>query len=142
MPSVLHGTVRGVEAVPTGRRVTLDAVRIEGAAEPLHRRLRVRLKAGDATPVTSGDRGQRARAAPAGLAARLSRAPGTCSATRSISDLAGTGYALGPIVRAPTTRPIGPMLWMLRLRETINRRIDAVLTGGVGRAWRRRCSAG
>ena len=126
--SVLHGTVRGVEAVPTGRRVTLDAVQIEGAAEPLHRRLRVRLKTGDTTPVTSGDvvtvRALLQPAAPPAF-------PGAWDMQRDAfySDLAGTGSALGPIV-VTDHAATSPMIWMLRLRETINRRIDAVLTGG------------
>ncbi len=125
--SVLHATVFGVEAVPTGRRVTLDAVQIEGAAEPLHRRLRVRLKAGDTTPVTSGDViTVRALLQPASPPAF----PGAWDMQRDAfySGLAGTGSALGPIV-VTDHAATGPMIWMLRLRETINRRIEAVLTG-------------
>ena len=101
--SVLHGTVRGVEAVPTGRRVTLDAVQIEGAAEPLHRRLRVRLKTGDTTPVTSGDVvSVRALLQPASPPAF----PGAWDMQRDAfySDLAGTGSALARS-SSPTTRP-------------------------------------
>jgi competence protein ComEC len=124
---VLHGTVRGVEAVSAGRRVTLDGVRIDGTDEQLHRRLRVRLKANDPTPVTSGDRISvralvRAASPPA--------YPGAWDMQRDtyFSDLAGSGYALGP-VELSDHAPMGPMLWILRLREAINGRIDAVLTG-------------
>ena len=49
--AVLRGTVRGLEALPDGRRITLDAVTIEGADEPLHRRLHLRLRGNDATQV-------------------------------------------------------------------------------------------
>ena len=127
--AVYTGTVRGVEAVPTGRRVTLDTVTIEGEPEPLHRRLRVRLKSNDATVVTSGDIvSVRALVRPASPPAY----PGAWDMQRDVfySDLSGMGYALGPIeLRSHASD--GPMLWILRLRETINRRIDAVLDGGV-----------
>ena len=69
---VLHGTVRGVEAVSAGRRVTLDAVRIDGAdatASPAPAR------AAQGERCDAGDQrgsGQRARPGPGGLAARLS----------------------------------------------------------------------
>jgi competence protein ComEC len=126
--AVLHGTVRGVEAVPTGRRLTLDAVQVEGAAAPLHRRLRVRLRTDDPSAVTSGDTVSvrtlvRAAAPPA--------YPGAWDMQRDayFSGLAGTGYALGPVM-LDGHAPMSPMLWMLRLRETINQRIDAVLSGG------------
>ena len=124
---VLHGTVRGVEAVSGGRRATLDAVRIDGTDEQLHRRLRVRLKANDATTVTSGDRiSVRALVRPAAPPAY----PGAWDMQRDtfFSDLAGSGYALGPVALQDHA-PIGAMLWILRLRETINGRIDALTTG-------------
>ncbi|MEJ0015407.1 MAG: ComEC/Rec2 family competence protein [Acetobacteraceae bacterium] len=127
---VLHGTVRGVEAVANGRRITLDAVRIEGSDHDLHRRLRVRLKAGDTTQVTSGDIvSVRALVQPATPPAY----PGAWDLQRDsfFAGLAGAGRALGTVMvrdRAATT----PMHWMLRLRETINQRIDAVLSGAVG----------
>ncbi|HTI84891.1 MAG TPA: ComEC/Rec2 family competence protein [Acetobacteraceae bacterium] len=127
--AVYTGTIRGVEAVPTGRRVTLDTVTIEGAPSPLHRRLRVRLKANDATAVTSGDSvSLRAVVRPASPPAY----PGAWDMQRDVfySDLSGMGYALGPVV-VRGHAPDGAMLWMLRLRESINRRIDAVLDGGV-----------
>lgn len=127
--AVYTGTIRGVEAVPTGRRVTLDRVTIEGEPEPLHRRLRVRLKANDAAVVTSGDIvSVRALVRPASPPAY----PGAWDMQRDVfySDLSGMGYALGP-VQLRSHAPDGAMLWILRLRESINRRIDAVLDGGV-----------
>jgi competence protein ComEC len=125
--SVLSGTVRGVEAVAKGRRITLDDVTIEGIAAPLNRRLHVRLRANDPTEVTSGDRIRvRALVRPAAPPAY----PGAWDMQRDAfySDLAGSGYALGP-TELRDHAPMSAMLWMLRLRETINRRIDAVLTG-------------
>ena len=125
--AVFQGTVRGVEAVAAGRRITLDAVQIDGAVEPLHRRLHVRLKANDVAEVTSGDRiSVRALVRPASPPAY----PGAWDMQRDayFSDISGSGYALGP-VELQDHAPMSPMLWMLRLRETINRRIDVVLTG-------------
>ena len=127
--AIYTGTVRGVEAVPTGRRVTLDTVTIEGEPAPLHRRLRVRLKANDVTVVTSGDIVRvRALVRPASPPAY----PGAWDMQRDVfySDLSGMGYALGP-VDLRSHAPDSAMLWILRLRESINRRIDAVLGGGV-----------
>ena len=94
--TMLHGTVRGVEALPTGRRVTLDAVRLDGSEPPLHRKLRVRLKANDARPGRQRRPGQRARAGPARRAARLSGRLGHAARCILQSDLGGSGYALGP----------------------------------------------
>ncbi len=128
--TMVLGTVHGVEAVQRGRRITLDDVRLEGTTEPLQRKVRVRLKTNDASPVISGDRiSVRALIRPAAPPAY----PGAWDLQRDafFSDLAGSGYALGPVVSRDSAT-MSPMLWMLRLRETINRRIDAVLTGSSG----------
>jgi len=128
--AVLHGTVRGVEAVAKGRRITLDDVRIGEAPEQLHRRLNVRLKTNDPAVVTSGDQiSVRAMVRPAAPPAY----PGAWDMQRDafFSDRSGSGYALGT-VELRDHAPMSAMIWMLRLRETINRRIDAVLTGSSG----------
>ncbi|RZK93509.1 MAG: DUF4131 domain-containing protein, partial [Methylobacterium sp.] len=51
---ILTGTVRAVDILPDGRRLVLDGVRL-GAGDPVDRRLRVRIKKGDQTPVVAGD---------------------------------------------------------------------------------------
>ena len=135
--AVFTGTVRGLEAVPRGRRITLDEVRIDGADAPLNRRIRIRLKSNDAGQVTSGDRiSVRALVQPASPPAY----PGGWDMQRDafFADLAGSGYALGPVTRNDRA-PAGVMLWILRLREAINDRIDRCCP--MRRAhWRRPCS--
>ena len=51
---VMTGTVRAVDVLPDGRRLVLSGVQL-GDAPALDRRLRVRLKRGDASAVSAGD---------------------------------------------------------------------------------------
>lgn len=125
--TILSGTVRGVEEVPAGRRITLDPVRIEGTVTPLRRQLRVRLRTSDVNTVVSGDVvSLRALLQPPAPPAH----PGAWDMQRDafFAGLAGTGYALGPVA-VREHAPMTVMLWMLWLRESINARIDAVLSG-------------
>jgi len=52
--AVVTGTVAMVEVLPKGRRLTLEAPRLDGAAA-LERRLSIRLRAGDPVAVATGD---------------------------------------------------------------------------------------
>jgi competence protein ComEC len=52
--TVLTGTVRGVEALPEGRRITLEAAQLDDAP-PLSRWLRIRLRGNDQAAIAAGD---------------------------------------------------------------------------------------
>ena len=52
--TILTGTVRSVEALPEGRRITLEPAQLDDAP-PLSRWLRVRLRANDQADVAAGD---------------------------------------------------------------------------------------
>ena len=124
------GTAHGVEPVPRGRRITLHDVHLDGAGTPLHRPVRIRLKPQDDRPVRSGERIRvRAMLRPAAPPAF----PGAWDMQRDayFSGLGGIGYALGPAEHLGTA-PATPMLHILRLQETINQRIAAVLPGSSG----------
>ena len=91
---VLSGTVRGVELLPVGRRISIEGVRLDEAGAPLARWVRVRLRNEDPALVETGDR-VRVRA--------LIRAPsppaypGAWDLQRDafFSGLGGSGFALG-----------------------------------------------
>ncbi len=53
--AIVTGTIRMVEALPEGRRITLEAVRLDDAGAPLRRTVRVRLRKTDAGPAATGD---------------------------------------------------------------------------------------
>jgi competence protein ComEC len=128
--TVLTGIVRGVEAIPAGRRITLERVSLDGDA-PTARRLRVRLRATDATEIATGDtvrlRGMvRAPAPPA--------YPGAWDLQRDdfFNGLGGYGYALGDTQVLAHDPPRGLPRLAQWLRDTISSRIAAVLPGPEG----------
>jgi competence protein ComEC len=119
------GTVGAVETLPEGRRVTLEAVRLDGGP-PLARRLRIRLRGNDAAKIVAGDallvRALLMRPAPPAY-------PGAWDLQRDAfyDGFGAFGTALGPAARlAGTADSAG---WLQRLRETIAARIGAVLQG-------------
>ena len=121
---VAEGTVRAVEPLPEGRRVTLAAARLDGGA-PLDRLLRIRLRTNDATPVAAGDtlrvRALLMRPAPPAY-------PGAWDLQRDAfyQGFGAFGMALGA---AEQTAGGGPASPVQRLREGIAARIGAVLSG-------------
>ncbi len=127
---IVTGTVRGLELLPQGRRVTL-AEPVLGEAAPLARTLRIRLRAKDATEFAAGDT-IRVRA--------LVRAPeppsypGARDLQRDawFSGTAGSGFALGPVQRLAQAPPSGLARWWQALRDTIAARILAGLPGPDG----------
>ena len=127
---VITGTVRMVELLPQGRRVTLGHARL-GAAPPLRRRIRVRLRDTDPAVLAAGDR----------IVIRaLIRAPsppfypGGWDLQRGafFAGLAGYGFAIGPATVRTHHPPAGIAGLLERLRETIASRFQAALPGAPG----------
>jgi competence protein ComEC len=124
---VAEGTVRSVEPLPEGRRVTLKAARLDGGT-PLARLLRIRLRASDATPVAAGDalrlRALLMRPAPPAY-------PGAWDLQRDAfyEGFGAFGTALGPATRLAAGGPSRLAGLLQRLRETVAARVAAVLDG-------------
>ena len=128
--AIVTGTVRAVEALPDGRRIALDGVRLDDS-EPLTRWLRVRLKKGDQQELVTGDT-VRLRGL---VRPPMSPAyPGGWDLQRDAwySGQAGSGYALGPVERVAASAPAGLLRAVQRLREIIAQRIAAVVPGAAG----------
>jgi competence protein ComEC len=128
--TIVAGTVRSVEALPVGRRVTLEAIQLDGGA-PLRRWLRLRLRNNDPQEIAAGDTMTvRALVRPPASPAY----PGAWDMQRDawFSGWGGSGYALGPIERTAEAVPGGPSLLVQRLREVIARHISAVVPGPAG----------
>ena len=127
----IAGRVRAVEALPAGRRITLESAVLGDAQAPLRRRVRVRLRKTDATAIATGDT-VRLRAivrtpAPPSY-------PGGWDLQRDAfyAGLGASGYALGPIERLTEAVPTGPMRLVQWLREYIARHITVVVPGAAG----------
>ena len=128
--SVVAGLLGAVEPLPNGRRLTLLAPTFDGGAAQ-GRRVRVRLRAGDETPLTAGDTVRvRALLQPPAMPAY----PGAWDVQRDafFSGLGGGGYALGPVEVVARAAPQGLALWVQTVREGIAGRIFAVLPGAEG----------
>ena len=127
---VLTGTVRRVEMLPEGRRVTLAGARWNDAP-PLTRTVRVRLRATDPVVVAVGDT-MRVRSVlrpPAPPAY-----PGGWDLQREafFSGLAASGMALGPAERLAEAPPDGPASWLQGVRDAVAGRVMAGLPGTPG----------
>jgi len=127
---IAEGIVRAVEPLPEGRRVTLEAVRLDGGA-PQARLVRIRLRGNDATPVATGDalrvRALLMRPAPPAY-------PGAWDLQRDAfyEGFGAFGTALGASARLAEGEPPGLTRPLQRLRETIAGRVGAVLSGSTG----------
>lgn len=128
---IVTGVVRAVEALPAGRRITVESAQLDGAAETMRRNVRLRLRKTDPGLVTTGDT-VRLRAilrspAPPSY-------PGGWDLQRDAyyAGLGASGYALGPVERLTEAIPSGPARFTQWLRETIERRITAVIPGAAG----------
>jgi competence protein ComEC len=127
---VMTGTVRGVEALPEGRRITLESAQLDGAP-PLSRWLRIRLRGNDPADIAAGDTIRlRALVRPPAPPAY----PGAWDLQRDAwyNGHGGSGYALGPVERLAETAPSRPLRLVQQLREVIARRITAVVPGPAG----------
>ncbi|WP_243634757.1 ComEC/Rec2 family competence protein [Roseicella frigidaeris] len=133
MPDLPHGAVEvvgriaAVELLPEGRRLTLEAARLGGEA-PLHRQLRLRLRAEDPARPVPGD-GIRVRALlrpPAPPAY-----PGAWDFQRAawFSGLAGSGFAIGPAEIEPAASGTPGLAG---LRSGMEARVTAALPGAAG----------
>jgi competence protein ComEC len=124
------GTVRVAEVLAAGRRITLEAVRLNNG--PPHQRfLRIRLRRGDTTPIQTGDQLQvRALVRPPEPPAY----PGGWDLQRDAfyAGLGGSGFALGPVVLLSHGAPSAPLRVIQRLREVVAARIAAVIPGSAG----------
>ena len=124
---VAEAMVRAVEPLPEGRRVTLEAARLDGGA-PIARLLRIRLRSNDPTPVATGDslrvRALLMRPAPPAY-------PGAWDLQRDAfyQDIGAYGSALGVSTRLAGAAPSWPAGLPQRMREIIAARIAAVLEG-------------
>ncbi len=122
---VLTGTVRGVEIMPEGRRVTIaDAAWPD--QPPLARHIRIRLPDTDAADIAAGDTIRvRALLRPPANPAY----PGAWDLQREafFSGLAGGGRALGPVQRLSHAPPQGVGAWVQSLRDAVAARILAGL---------------
>jgi competence protein ComEC len=127
---VMTGTVRAVDVLPDGRRLVLEGVRL-GDSEPVARRLRVRMKRGDATEVSAGDVVQvRAVMRPPAPPAY----PGAWDLQRDsyFNGIGGGGTALNPVVVLEHGLPSGPGAWVQAARDGIGRRVMAAIPGTPG----------
>jgi competence protein ComEC len=128
--TIVTGVVRGVEALPEGRRVALETVRLDDGP-PLAHWLRVRLRNTDATDIATGDTIRvRALLRPPAPPAY----PGAWDLQRDAfySGLGGSGYALGSAALVAAGVPSGPMRYVQRLREIIARHVTAAIPGAPG----------
>ena len=141
---IAGGTVRAVETLPRGRRITLADVvlsadeprpgRRAAAPEPdrpLTRRVRFRVKPGDDTAIATGDR-LRVRAM---LRPPMPPAyPGGWDLQRDafFARLGASGYALGRVTVTAHAPPSQAAAWVQHLRETIEARITAAVPGAAG----------
>jgi competence protein ComEC len=129
--TIVTGTVHTVEVLPDGRRITIQPAFLDGSLEPLLRSVRVRLQRKDDGPLETGDQVRiRALIRPPGPPSY----PGGWDLQRDAfyAGLGASGYALGKAERTAQGLPSAPLRLVQRLRETINRRVVAVLPGAAG----------
>ena len=126
----ITGTVRAVETLANGRRVTLEAARLDDGA-PLTRTLRIRLRRDDPASLATGDTLQlRALVRPPEAPAY----PGGWDLQRDAfyAGLGGSGFALGPATLLAHGTPIAPVRLVQHLREVIAARVSAAIPGSAG----------
>jgi competence protein ComEC len=129
-PVPVAGRVVAVEALPTGRRVTIAVQSLaDWAPEKLPRFVRVKLDPGGATP-SAGDH---IAATVVLLPPPAPQLPGDRDFQRQafFMGLGAVGYALGPANVRPEAVS-GAALFIARLREAMTRRIVAALPGTSG----------
>jgi competence protein ComEC len=129
--TVVTGTVRAVEILPEGRRITIQPAWLDEATEPLGRSVRLRLQKKDFSELDSGDSVRiRALIRPPPWPSY----PGAWDLQRDsyFSGLGASGYALGKAVRKQQAIPSAPLRAVQRLREAIAARVSAVIPGAAG----------
>jgi len=124
------GTVRAVETLPDGRRVTLEAPQLD-AGPPRVRTVRIRLRRNDPSNPATGDTLRvRALVRPPEPPAY----PGGWDLQRDAfyAGLGASGFALGPAVVLSRGTPLAPLRVVQRLREIIAARVAAAIDGSAG----------
>lgn len=127
----LTGIVRGVEPLPDGRRLLLEAVRLDDTAPKLPRLVRVRLRRTDPISLGTGDTIRlRALLRPPSPPAY----PGAWDLQRDAfyAGLGGSGFALGPVELIAPGSPDGFARSIQRLRESVGDHFTAVIPGAAG----------
>ena len=128
---IVTGTIRAVDALPEGRRITIQPAFLDGADEPLRRSLRLRLHKRDDGELASGDSVRiRALVRPPAPPSY----PGAWDLQRDAfyAGRGGSGYALAVAERTAQAIPSAPLRFMQRLREIITARVVAVIPGAAG----------
>ena len=128
---IVTGTITAVEALPEGRRITIQPAFLDAAATPLRRSARVRLQKKDDGEMATGDSVKiRALLRPPAMPSY----PGGWDLQRDAyySGLGASGYALGKAERTAQAVPSAPLRFIQRLRETITGRVAAVIPGAAG----------
>ena len=134
MPSrgvTVTGQIRMIEALPAGRRVTLQDITIEESGRHIVRTVRIKLRLTDRDLGTVGDTVRiRTLLRPPQPPAY----PGGWDLQRDafFSGLGAYGQALGAIELRHHDSPNGVALGVQWLRDTIDRRIATVLPGTIG----------
>ncbi|WP_428483881.1 ComEC/Rec2 family competence protein [Rhodopila sp.] len=129
--TIITGAIQVVEALPAGRRITIQPAYLDGAPDPLARAVRVRLHVHDDGPLDSGDTVRiRALIRPPSPPSY----PGGWDLQRDAfyAGLGASGYALAPAERTAMAMPSAPMRRVQRLREAIAHRVTAVIPGAAG----------
>ncbi len=127
---VLTGVVRGVEIMPTNRRLTVADAQF-GEEPAMVRTLHVRLRDTDTTDLAAGDQVRiRALLYPPAPPAY----PGAWDLQRDayFAGLGGSGIALGAVTVVAQASPSGPLRWLQGLRDAVAGRIMAALPGTEG----------
>lgn len=129
--TIVSGTIRAVEALPDGRRITIHPAFLDDKPAPLRRSVRVRLQKKDDGELATGDAVRiRALARPPAPPSY----PGGWDLQRDAFyvGLGASGYALGKAERVGQAVPSAPMRFVQWLRETIAGRVVAVIPGAAG----------
>lgn len=129
--TIVTGTILAVEALPEGRRITVQPAFLDGSAVPLRRSVRMRLQKKDDGALASGDSVRiRALLRPPAMPSY----PGGWDLQRDAyyARLGASGYALGKAERTAEAVPSAPLRFIQRLRETIAGRVVAVIPGAAG----------
>lgn len=123
------GRVRQVEALPEGRRVTLEQV--HAGDRSIERKVRIHLRNDDPVEIATGDELRvRALVRPPSPPAY----PGGWDLQRDafFSGMGGYGFALGPAERTAAHESLRAARWIEWLRETIDTRIARATPGAAG----------
>jgi competence protein ComEC len=129
--TIVTGTIKAVEALPNGRRITVQPAFLDGSPVPLGRSARMRLQKKDDGALATGDRVRiRALLRPPPSPSY----PGGWDLQRDAfyAGLGASGYALGKAERTAQAPPRGLMRSVQRLREIIAARVTAVIPGAAG----------